>query len=215
MKGELSNAKKEAPAAVNLTIRPTTPADLEGVMAIIEEARRTIAALGIDQWQKGSPNRTHIETDLALGQSFVVTADVSAAEVSAADASPAETSAHGAPSDGDVPVATFALLRGGEPTYGVIEGAWLTPGWDGAGNPTYIAIHRVAVSVARRGTGVSTAMLNYAEYVAREAGRISLRIDTHHGNVVMRRMLEKHGFIPCGTIHLEDGDPRVAYEKLL
>lgn len=206
MKGELSNAKKEAPAAVNLTIRPTTPADLEGVMAIIEEARRTIAALGIDQWQKGSPNRTHIETDLALGQSFVVTAEVSAAD---------ETPAHGADPCGDVPVATFALLRGGEPTYGVIDGAWLTPGWDGAGNPTYIAIHRVAVSVARRGTGVSTAMLNYAEYVAREAGRISLRIDTHHGNVVMRRMLEKHGFIPCGTIHLEDGDPRVAYEKLL
>lgn len=215
MKGELSNAKKEAPAAVNLTIRPTTPADLEGVMAIIEEARRTIAALGIDQWQKGSPNRTHIETDLALGQSFVVTADVSAADVSPAEVSAAETPAHGADPCGDVPVATFALLRGGEPTYGVIEGAWLTPGWDGAGNPTYIAIHRVAVSVARRGTGVSTAMLNYAEYVAREAGRISLRIDTHHGNVVMRRMLEKHGFIPCGTIHLEDGDPRVAYEKLL
>jgi hypothetical protein len=28
-------------------------------------------------------------------------------------------------------------------------------------------------------------------------------------------MLEKHGFVHRGTIHLENGDPRVAYEKLV
>jgi hypothetical protein len=31
----------------------------------------------------------------------------------------------------------------------------------------------------------------------------------------MRRMLEKHGFLPCGTIFLQNGDPRVAYEKVI
>ena len=31
----------------------------------------------------------------------------------------------------------------------------------------------------------------------------------------MRRMLEKHGFVHCGTIYLQNGDPRVAYEKVL
>ena len=46
-------------------------------------------------------------------------------------------------------------------------------------------------------------------------GKSSLRIDTHEGNVVMRRMLEKQGFMPCGTILLQNGDPRVAYEKVL
>jgi hypothetical protein len=40
-----------------------------------------------------------------------------------------------------------------------------------------------------------------------------LRIATHEGNVVMRRMLEKHGFELCGVIYLENGDPRVAYER--
>jgi hypothetical protein len=31
----------------------------------------------------------------------------------------------------------------------------------------------------------------------------------------MRRMLEKHGFVYCGIIYLQNGDERVAYEKLL
>ena len=31
----------------------------------------------------------------------------------------------------------------------------------------------------------------------------------------MRGMLEKNGFTHCGTIFLESGDPRVAYEILL
>jgi RimJ/RimL family protein N-acetyltransferase len=40
-----------------------------------------------------------------------------------------------------------------------------------------------------------------------------LRIDTHKGNTVMRKMLEKHGFSHCGTIFLHSGESRVAYEK--
>ena len=48
-----------------MNIRATTPKDIDAVMAIIEEARGTIAALGIDQWQNGSPNRTMIEEDVA------------------------------------------------------------------------------------------------------------------------------------------------------
>ena len=77
----------------------------------------------------------------------------------------------------------------------------------------YVAIHRVAISVSRRGSGISTAIINYAAEHAKKLGRASLRIDTHEGNVVMRRMLEKNGFVHCGTIYLENGDPRVAYEK--
>ena len=77
----------------------------------------------------------------------------------------------------------------------------------------YIAMHRVAVSVACRGKGVSTAIVEYAAGAARELGRNYVRIDTHRGNVVMRRMLEKHGFEYCGIIYLENGDERVAYEK--
>lgn len=175
-----------------MNIRTTTPKDIDAVMAIIEEARGTIAALGIDQWQNGSPNRAMITEDMALGQGRVVTDD-----------------------DGAI-IGTFALIYTGEPTYGAIYGG----GWGAAdkasdGSVAYIAIHRVAISVARRGKGVSSAIISYAEEFARILGKTSLRIDTHEGNVVMRRMLTKHGFVHRGTIYLKNGDPRVAYEKVL
>jgi GNAT superfamily N-acetyltransferase len=174
-----------------MQIRKTTVNQIDAVMAIIEEARRTIADLGIDQWQNGTPNRAMILEDVSLGQGWCI-------------------------EQADRPVATFALLENGEPTYDVIEdGAWLTPDRDGDGHVTYLAIHRVAISVACRGSGISTAVVNHASETARSLGKTSLRIDTHRGNVVMRRMLEKHGFVHCGTIHLQNGDPRVAYEKVL
>lgn len=174
-----------------MQIRPTTQNDLDAVMSIIEEARRTIAALGINQWQNGTPNRAMIEEDIALGQGRVVTVE------------------------GRV-VGTFALIFDGEPTYTVIEqGHWSLPDRAEDREWSYLAIHRVAISVASRGSGVSTAIIRYAEETARALGRAALRIDTHEGNIVMRRMLEKHGFTYRGVIHLENGDPRVAYEKLL
>ena len=175
-----------------MQIRKTTARDIDAVMAIIEEARRTIAALGIDQWQNGTPNRAMIEEDVLLGQSRCVVND-----------------------DGQI-VGTFALIDNGEPTYNrIFEGAWTLPDLDPRGNYAYLAIHRVAISVAKRGSGISTAIIDYALQAARELDRNSLRIDTHRGNVVMRRMLEKHGFTHRGTIYLQNGDPRVAYERLL
>ena len=174
-----------------MNIRKTTPTDIDAVMAIIEEARGTIAALGIDQWQNGSPNRAMIEEDIALGQGYCVEAE------------------------GAV-IGTFALLENGEPTYDPIcDGEWQTPDHRKDGTAAYLAIHRVAISVACRGSGISTAIINHAADTARRLGRGSLRIDTHRGNVVMRRMLEKHGFVHCGTIYLQNGDERVAYEKVL
>ena len=177
-------------------IRKTTAADLDAVMDIIEEARRTIAALGIDQWQHGSPNRAMLAEDIDLEQGRCVTVAVDG--------------------DDEAVVGTFALIEDGEPTYDLIEdGQWLTSDRDGAGGWSYLAIHRVAISVAHRGSGISTAILDYAADTARRLGRGSLRIDTHRGNLVMRRMLEKHGFVHCGTIYLQNGDPRVAYERVL
>jgi GNAT superfamily N-acetyltransferase len=175
-----------------MNIRTTTPKDIDAVMTVIEEARTTIAALGINQWQNGSPNRVMITEDMALGQGRVVTDDEGAV------------------------IGTFALIYTGEPTYKTVyDGGWRTSDLDADGSIAYIAIHRVAVSVAHRGSGISTAIIAYAEEFARILGKSSLRIDTHEGNVVMRRMLEKHGFLPCGTIFLQNGDPRVAYEKVI
>ena len=104
-------------------------------------------------------------------------------------------------------VGTFVLVQQ-EPDYDKIyEGQWQ--------KDSYIAIHRVAVSVASRGTGVTGEIVQYAAEQAESLGRTSLRIDTHRGNLPMRRMLEKQGFQYRGKIFLADGSARVAYEKSL
>ena len=104
---------------------------------------------------------------------------------------------------------TFVLLTDGEPTYDKIyDGAWRTDG-------DYVAIHRVAIAVKHRGQGIAETIMRFAAAFAKERGLCSLRIDTHYGNVVMRRMLEKNGFLPCGTILLLNGDKRIAYEKIV
>jgi GNAT superfamily N-acetyltransferase len=101
---------------------------------------------------------------------------------------------------------TFVLVQT-EPTYDrIYEGQWQC-------GDAYLAIHRVAVKVAARGTGVADAIIRYAERQAKAMELQSLRIDTHRGNLPMRRMLEKQGFQCCGVIYLRDGAHRVAYEK--
>ena len=111
--------------------------------------------------------------------------------------------------DGEEVCATFALMIHGEPTYKKIYcGAWI-------GDGEYLAIHKIAIDNSHRGTGLAGEIVEYIMNYARELGYASVRVDTHHGNVPMRKMLEKNGFEYCGTIHLLDGQPRVAYEKLV
>ena len=170
-----------------LEIRKTEVREFDALMPIFDEARTTIASLGINQWQNGYPNRTVIMADIEKSQSYCVLLD------------------------GEI-CGTFALITDGEPTYNeIFDGEWLT----GDGREHYFAIHRVAISVKHRGRGISTAIIEFCAERAREAKKASLRIDTHAGNVVMRKMLEKHSFSHCGDIRLESGDERVAYERKL
>lgn len=170
-----------------MIIRKATMDDLNALTALFDEARRTIAMLGIDQWQNGYPSTSVLLVDIDREDSFVI-------EI-----------------DGEI-CATFVLVDDGEPTYDrIYEGRWLTDN----NMHRYLAIHRVAISLSKRGSGLSTVILDYAAHYAEKRGLTSLRIDTHEGNVVMRRMLTKHGFSYCGIIHLETGALRVAYEKRL
>ena len=96
-------------------------------------------------------------------------------------------------------VAYFALLPSPEPTYDVIDGAWLT-------DEPYGVIHRMASYPEVH--GIFSTIIDYA--TSRFA---HLRIDTHRDNRIMRRLIEKHGFTYCGIIWLEDGTERLAYER--
>ena len=176
---------------MNIEIRKSTPRDIDALCSLFDEARSTIKLLGIDQWQNGYPSEAVISDDMARGQSYTVEAD------------------------GHL-CGTFALIEQGEPTYdSIFDGNWLTGNVKSYAAPSYFALHRVAVSVKHRGHGISTAIIEFAQEQAIAAGKSSLRIDTHRGNTVMRKMLGKHGFVHCGTIFLDNGDERVAYEKVL
>ena len=110
--------------------------------------------------------------------------------------------------DGEI-CATFALMLHGEPTYKKIYcGAWI-------GDGEYLALHRIAINSANRGKGIAEGIINFLCEYSNENGYSSVRVDTHEGNIPMRKMLEKNGFEYCGTIHLLDGQTRVAYEKLV
>ncbi|MBE6584535.1 MAG: N-acetyltransferase [Ruminococcaceae bacterium] len=176
---------------MDVKIIRSLPRDVDALCALFDEARETIKTLGIDQWQNGYPSSNVILNDIARGESLSVIAD------------------------GEL-CASFALIEKGEPTYDKIyDGNWLMGNLPFCEDPSYLAIHRVAIAVRFRGQGISSTIIEYAKEYALRTGKKSLRIDTHRGNVVMRRMLEKHGFVHCGTIFLENGDERVAYELIV
>ncbi len=94
----------------------------------------------------------------------------------------------------------FCFFIGQEPTYRHISGGkWLN-------DRPYGVIHRVAVRARHR--GVASACLQYG---LQQCG--NLKIDTHRDNLPMQKMLEKNGFVRCGTVCLEDGSQRIAYQK--
>ncbi|MBR3692340.1 MAG: GNAT family N-acetyltransferase [Clostridia bacterium] len=92
----------------------------------------------------------------------------------------------------------FALFTQPDPTYARIDGAW-------PNDLPYVTIHRIA-SAGRRG-GIVAAAVDFA----RTKGA-RMRIDTHADNRVMQSALAKLGFVHCGTIYLENGEPRLAYQ---
>ncbi len=172
-----------------MKIQQGKPFHLEEICQVMEQAKRRLKALGLDQWQKGYPSRAVWEEDLDLERAWVAT------------------------SEGAV-IAAFTLTHEPEPSYQRIQGAW----WGAAGE-RYTSLHRLCVGDAWLGQGVAGLCLAFALEQAAQAGDASLRVDTHPNNGPMNRALEKAGFRRCGQIHLvggpEDGDLRVAYERVL
>ena len=98
--------------------------------------------------------------------------------------------------------AVFAFILGEDPTYQTIEdGQWL--------NDTlpYGTLHRLASAGENKGIGKAVVewCLEHCE---------SLRADTHADNKVMQHLLESEGFTRCGIIHVKDGTPRIAYQRM-
>jgi acetyltransferase-like isoleucine patch superfamily enzyme len=127
------------------------------------------------QWV-GYPSEELLRDDIAKGQLFV-----------------------GYNSTGQI-LYVFAFIIGDDPTYHVIDGAWLN-------DRPYGTIHRLASAGIT--TGVFQQCLNYCLTQIDE-----IRIDTHENNAPMRNAIERANFKRCGIIHVADGTPRIAYQHI-
>lgn len=100
-----------------------------------------------------------------------------------------------------VVLGVFYFRIGEDPTYLQIhDGAWLDDG-------DYGVVHRIAS--ARDTKGVATFCLDWCF-----KQHPNIRIDTHTENKPMNGLLIKLGYKRCGTIYLQDGNPRIAYHKI-
>ena len=96
--------------------------------------------------------------------------------------------------------AAFVLALGDDPTYAVIEGAWKN-------DAPYGTLHRIASSGEKR--GMADVIVDWA---FQKCG--NLRGDTHELNIPMQKAFERNGFERCGIIWVDDGTPRIAYQKV-
>ena len=163
---------------------------LPALCKIVEDAKAQLKRMGVDQWQKGYPNRQQLIEDAEAGIGYV-------AEL-----------------DGRI-VGVCMVMSTEELSYRTIrDGQWMT-----AADSGYVTVHRCAVAADCRGQGVIGFIFRSAMDMARAIGAPSVRLDTHLENLTMQHALEKNGFTRCGIINLvggaEDGCLRVGYEQLV
>ena len=105
-----------------MSVRPTTYADIDALLAIFAYARQQMAADGNPtQWGDGYPSQGQLQEDIRRGVSYVVEAN------------------------GKV-CATFVFIIGEDPTYQIIEdGDWLDD------TQPHGTIHRIASNGQRKG----------------------------------------------------------------
>lgn len=102
----------------------------------------------------------------------------------------------------------FASIKyAAEPTYSVIENG----NWEK--DDSYLVIHRFGINPDWHKMGMGTTLIAIADKICEANSISSIRADTHEKNAGMIALLEKSGFKKRGIIHLENGDPRLAFEK--
>ena len=157
-------------------VRRSNMEDIPAMMELYAQARVFMREHGNpNQWDENYPSRELLEKDIAFGNSYIVEDD----EKNLA--------------------ATFAFIKGEDPTYyGIENGAWLN-------HEPYGTIHRLAGNTSYH--GIASGCISWCKS---QIG--NLRADTHEDNKIMQHLLEKNGFVRCGIIHLANGAPRIAYQ---
>lgn len=102
--------------------------------------------------------------------------------------------------DGTEIVGVFTFTIGEDATYQEIyHGKWLN-------NDLYGVVHRLGSLQSQKGVGAFC-----LDWCFQQISNI--KVDTHEDNVPMQKMLLKNGYQKCGTIYVNDGTPRVAFQK--
>ena len=156
--------------------------DLPVVVKLIDSARAALKDDGVDQWQGKDPTPEELLENSKDGCCYFFKEDIT--------------------------VGMAVLREGDDPTYGLIDGKWLTSG-------DYLTIHQFVIAEDRRGEGISRRMMERIFAYARFKGIPAVRIDTHADNFRMRGLIESTGFTYCGVITVADGTERVAYEQVI
>lgn len=106
-------------------------------------------------------------------------------------------------------IGTIVVSFNGEDSYNKIyNGQWLC-------NQRYAVVHRMAINNQHKGLGYASLMFKEIENLCFKNRVFSIKVDTHQQNITMLKLLQKNGFIYCGTVLLEDNSERMAYEKLI
>lgn len=166
----------------SLNFRKATQNDIPEIWKILQQSIERRKNDGSTQWQDGYPNLSTVENDVEKGYNYILTLE-------------------------NKIIATAALIFNDEPTYDVIDGAWLT-------NGDFLVVHRVGVSDEVAGKGFATKFFHILEDFAKENEIYSIKVDTNFDNLAMLKILEKLGYTYCGEIQVRDG-VRKAFEKVL
>ena len=154
--------------------RKAVEADAPRITAIYANVRRFMAASGNpNQWIDGYPSEADVRADISADVLWTACR-------------------------GDDILAVFVLIEGPDPTYAVIQGAWLN-------DRTYAVVHRLASSGKVGGIGEICLSWCLDRFD-------TLRVDTHADNRVMQRTLIRMGFVYTGVIFCHNGTPRLAYQ---
>jgi RimJ/RimL family protein N-acetyltransferase len=106
--------------------------------------------------------------------------------------------------DGE-PAAYMFLSFDGDPDYSANTCNWRK-------EVPYVVVHRIAIARRFAGCGLSAAVFETIRGLCRTKGIGCIRIDTDSRNKRMQHVLDKCGFVRCGTV-LFEGDPKLTYDN--
>jgi len=104
------------------------------------------------------------------------------------------------------PAGYMFLAFDGDPSYNEETCCWRA-------DVPYAVVHRLALSRRFAGCGLSSAVFKSIRNLCLSRGIRCIRIDTDSRNRRMQHVLEKCGFVRCGTV-LFEGDPKLTYDNL-